>query len=118
MKSNYAPKGGEITASWQNGAFAVGAPAPPRPEIDWPEIDAIFHEIDRAWNANDPWSSEPQSKRQSRYIATWAAIRLGLNEKKVGKMVEKWTIEGFLRMETFDAHRHRRGLKVLRWLQP
>lgn len=118
MKSNYAPKGGEITVSWNDGAFSTGEPMRPRPDIDWPDIDAIFQEIDRAWKEGDPWSAEPQSKRQSRYIATWAAIRLGLDEKKVGRIVQKWCIERYLMMQTFDAKNHRRGLRVMKWLQP
>lgn len=118
MKANYAPKGGEITVTWQDGAFGTGEPMRPRPDIDWPDIEAIFAEIDRAWKAGDPWSSEPQSKRQSRYIATWASIKLGLNEKKVGRAVQGWCIEKYLMMQTFNAHKNARGLRVLRRLRP
>ena len=117
MKSNYAPKGGEITASWQDGAFGTGGPIRERPEIEWAHIDAIFQEIDRAWKSGDPWSAEPQSKRQSRYIATWASIALGLDEKKVGRIVQKWVINKFLMMQTISAKNHHRGLRVLRWMQ-
>src|SRR6185437_11096178 len=74
MKSNYAPKGGEITAKWHDGAFQVEqrpANAPPKIKpaimLEWPVIDAIFAEIDRAWKAGDPWSSEPQTKKEGRF---------------------------------------------------
>jgi hypothetical protein len=118
MKSNYAPKGGEITASWDNGAFANTTPIKERPELAWPDIEAIFNEIDRAWKEKDPWSSEPQARNHGRYIGLWAAQRLGVNEKKVGKAIQSWLMEGYLRMEIFDAHSKKRGLRVRKFLQP
>jgi hypothetical protein len=118
MKSNYAPKGGEITATYENGAFVNATPIRDRPEIEWPDIDAIFAEIDRAWKANDPWSSEPRTRNHGRYIGLWASQRLGVNEKKVGKLVQAWLTEGYLRMELFDAKAKRRGLRVLKVIQP
>jgi len=118
MKSNYAPSGGEITATWENGAFSSATPVKDRPELDWPHIEAIFAEIDRAWKGGDPWSSEPRSRNHGRYIGLWASQRLGVNEKKVGKAVQAWLTEGYLAMEIIDKKAKRHGLRVLKVLQP
>jgi RecA-family ATPase len=118
MKSNYAPAGGEITATYENGAFANTTPIKDRPELDWPDIEAIFAEIDRAWKAGDPWSSEPRARNHGRYIGLWASQHRGVNEKKVGKAVQAWLTEGYLRVEIIDTKAKLRGLRVLKVLQP
>ena len=81
MKSNYAPKGAEITAIWENGAFANVISPRKAPAVPSEHIEAIFQEIDRAWKAGEPWSSEPQTKQWGRYLPLWAFTHLGIKEK-------------------------------------
>lgn len=126
MKSNYAPKGGEITAKWQDGAFQVTAlsasNAPPKIKpvapLDWIVIDAIFKEIDRAWRAGDPWSSEPQTKKEGRFIANWAAIHYGVAEATVSRNVQNWLTLKFLRRALHDTKAKKWGLMVAQWIRP
>lgn len=118
MKSNYAPKGAEITAMWDNGAFTnVASPKKPK-GIPWEHIEAIFREIDAAWKKKDPWSSEPQTKRWGRYIPLWAATHLGVKEKTTKAWIEGWLTEGYLKRDIYDGHGKKWGLRVVRWLQP
>lgn len=119
MKSNYAPKGGEITATWENGAFTnVTTARKAAIAMPWANIEAIFSEIDRAWKAKDPWSSEPQTKQWGRYICFWAETHLGIKERVARQHIQAWMTEGYLRRERFDGHDKKFGLKVVRWMQP
>lgn len=118
MKSNYAPKGGEITAVWENGAFAnVAAPRAP-PSMPWEHVEAIFQEIDRAWKAGDPWSSEPQTKKYGRFIGLWAVTHLGLKEKIANEHIQKWLTEKYLRRDLMEGKDKKWGLRVAKWLRP
>jgi len=120
MKANYAPKGGEITFRWQEGAFlAEDGTQPARARrIEWDQIDAIFREIARAWDADEPWSSVPQTRKHGRYLPLWAQIHLGLPERLVAQQVENWLAGGFLRSEVYDKRTKAIGLRVIRRLQP
>jgi len=118
MKANYAPKGGELTLQWLNGSFARADRAARGETMPWPDINAIFHEINRAWNADEPWSNAPQTKKDGRYLPLWASIRLGLPERTVAKYVNDWLAAGFLKAAITDARTKARGLRVMRFPQP
>ncbi len=116
-KANYAPKDAEIGMRWVDGCFIEEGPPRRQPGVDWPEINAIFDEIERAWNAGDPWSASPQTKKFGRYLPLWAAVHLGANEREVARLIEKWMADGYLGMRLKEAKRKLYGLQVLKRLQ-
>ena len=118
MKSNYAPKGAEITAIWENGAFANVISPRKAPAVPWEHIEAIFQEINRAWKAGEPWSSEPQTKRWGRYLPLWAFTHLGIKEKTARVWIEGWLAERYLKRDVVDGRAKQWGLRVAKWLQP
>lgn len=116
MKSNYAPKGGEITVRWDSGAFTSATPVRDAPEIPWPVIDLIFEEVTRAWNAKEPWSSEPRARPHGRYLPAWIAQTFEVNEKFAARLLQAWLMGRYLRLELIDHHSKLRGLRVLRFI--
>lgn len=119
MKANYAPKKGEITVEWKNGAFLpVGPgtrPATPKwQEISTEIITAIFDEIDRAWHAREAWSNAPQTEVHGRYLPLWIEVRLGLSKKQAGQCLNQWLAAGFLKSVEINAKTKERGLCVVR----
>lgn len=118
MKSNYAPKGGEITASWERGAFVnVNAPKV-AVGIGWPEIEIIFREIDARWKAKDPLSSEPQTRNHGRYAGLVLAIITGVSERVIARAIQGWLASGHLKRDLADTKAKTWGLRVAKWLQP
>lgn len=118
MKANYAPREAELRLRFSDGVFEVdGAPAE-LTSLDWPVIERIFEEVDRAWKAGKPWSIAPQTKRDGRYLPLWAEVQLGVQAKSVHRFVEKWMVGGFLATEMLDPKAKTKGLRVTRWLTP
>ena len=118
MKANYAPKGGEIVVKWTEGAFLPVEKDPVGNQLEWSHIKALFSEIDRAWKADEAWSNAPQTRREGRYLPLWATIHLGLQERLVVHYLDRWLAGGYLKSEIIDTRTKRRGLSVVRWMQP
>ena len=119
MKANFAPKGGEITLRWIEGAFqAEGARREPKPSMQWQDIQTIFAEIERAWQAKEPWSNKPQTKKDGRYLPLWAEVRLGLQRRMVAKFIDDWLAGGFLASQIYDQRNKATGLRVIQWMRP
>lgn len=121
MKANYAPKKSEITVQWSNGAFMVPehrSPGPAKHRIEWRDIGAIFDEIERAWNAGEAWSNQPQTEQHGRYLPLWVQVQFGVPKKVVGQYLNQWLAGGYLKAEIVDTRTKARGLRVIRRLQP
>jgi hypothetical protein len=77
------------------------------------QIDLIFDEVERAWNANQPWSSVPQTRRWGRYLAAWIASNTHASEKTAQQWIEDWLLNGCLEMSLCNSDSKQRGLRVL-----
>lgn len=119
MKANYAPREAEITLKYDGGIFALRDPSAAfSSSIEWPQIDEIFDEIARGWDAGKPWSNAPQTKQEGRFLPLWAEIKLGLRARVVARHVQQWLAAGHLAVEVHDAKRKTKGLRVVRRLHP
>jgi AAA domain/Bifunctional DNA primase/polymerase, N-terminal len=121
MKANYAPKGGEIAFRWDRGAFGVDghkAGPPPRERLEWTQIDAIFTEIERAWDVGEAWSNAPQSEKYGRYLPLWVQVHHGVTKKGAGRYINEWLAGGFLKAEAIDKRAKAMGLRVVQRLRP
>ena len=118
MKANYAPSSAEMKLRWEGGCFVRDGIGPQSKGIQWTEIDAIFDEIDRAWNAGEPWSTEPQTRRVGRYLPTWMQVTQGIAEREAGRLLNQWLAGKYIRMDVFDAKAKSRGLRVCRRISP
>lgn len=119
MKANYSSKEGELSLVWQDGCFVPNVQSPPQqPQVSWPEIDIIFNEIDRAWQANEPWSNAPQTRRDGRYLPAWAEMQLGLQASVVAKYIDGWLVTGHLKVAFLDHRTKQKGLRVVRRIVP
>lgn len=118
-KANYAPRDAEIPMAWQDGVFHLASADPAiSSDIQWPTIDALFDELDRAWREGKPWSNAPQTKRDGRYFPTWAKQHHRVSEPRMKTLLGEWQMNGFLASEVFDKDNKARGLRVVRRLIP
>jgi hypothetical protein len=77
------------------------------------QIDFIFDEIERAWNANRPWSCMPQTKHEGRYLPKWIASNTGTTLKQALAWVEDWLMNRCIETAIRDLKTRQRGLKVI-----
>jgi hypothetical protein len=114
-KANYARKGAEIGFMWSHGTFVL----PPSEDGNAPithtftEAQAFeaLREIDRRWNAKNPFSSASNSPE--RYIGAWLGFRFHLNKRAAAKQVSDWGAAGFIVSEVYDTKS--KGLRVVKW---
>jgi RecA-family ATPase len=118
MKANYAPREATIQLRYQDGVFVEMDGAGGRATLEWPDIQAVFTEIQRAWDAGRPWSLAPQTKKDGRFLPLWAEMHLGVSARAVARLAESWLAGGYLASETRDAKAKVKGLRVVRWLDP
>jgi hypothetical protein len=95
-----------------------GSPEAPTSDISWPQINAIFDEIERAWKAGRPWSHRPEVRKNGRMIQRWAQQALGVPEKRLTVLLADWQIHGFLAFEMYDKETRSKGLRMVKRLQP
>jgi hypothetical protein len=77
------------------------------------QITLIFDEIERAWNANRPWSVMPQTKHEGRYLPTWIASNTEATSQTALKWIEDWLMNGCLQTAIGNTHSKQKGLRVL-----
>jgi hypothetical protein len=116
-KSNYAQRGGQLRVQWQDGVFAPIDDAG-RPDIGltWDDIGATFDEIATRWAEGAPFSNQPASRRDGRYLPAWLCERFGLVNAAAANIVERWLVTGHLRAEKSASGL--RGLRVVKDLRP
>ncbi len=114
MKANYASADGKIDMVWRNGAFTVAAATQSIDPATWPIIHAMFDEIQRAWDAGNPWSSSPQTRDGGRYFPAWAKSQHSLPEKRTKTLLSDWMMSGCLTIEQVDSDSKLKGLRVIR----
>ena len=118
-KANYAARDAELKLRWTDGAFALAAAAAPPGkggDVSWEQIEQIFDEIERAWQAGRPWSHRPEVRRDGRMIQVWAHEHFRIPEKRLNKLISSWLMEGLTEYPTFEKGASFRGLKVIRRL--
>ena len=71
----------------------------------------IFEEIQRRWDAGDPFSSRPNSDR---FILPWLKNQ-GLPKRIAREVLSDWLTNQMLRSEIYDAKTKKMGLKVIKW---
>ncbi len=114
MKANYASADGKVDMVWRNGAFVAGAATATFDAATWPVIHAMFDEIQRAWDAGNPWSSSPQTRDTGRYFPTWARAQHGIAEQRMKALLIEWMANGCLVNDEACAKKKKMGLRVLR----
>jgi hypothetical protein len=77
------------------------------------QITSIFDEIERAWNANYPWSNAPQTKYTNRYLPNWIAANASATLRDAKSWVHDWLRNGCIEIAECDTRTHQRGLHVL-----
>lgn len=118
-KANYSKRGESLSLRWDRGAFVIdGEPKERDGGLSWPNIEAIFDEVQAAWDRGDPWSNAPQTRKNGRYLPSYITLHFGISNKDAAGYVEKWLTGGFLMTDIFDAKRKITGVRVRRRLQP
>ena len=118
-KANYAATNADVQLVWADGHFAtVDQQSASTDGLPWTSIDQIFDEIERAWNAHEAWSVEPQTRRFGRYLPTWIQMNFGISEREAGKLLGQWQASKHLKTDVYDARAKLRGLRVVRRIVP
>ena len=118
-KANYSKRGEGIKLRWDAGAFIVdGHEDAAKDGLTWDNIDAIFTEIQAAWDRGDPWSNAPQTRKDGRYLPTFLTLHFGLTNKEAAAYVEKWLTGGYLGTDVYNARSKKVGLRVRCKIQP
>lgn len=118
-KANYSKRGEGIKLRWDHGSFVIDHADPDRADgLTWQNIDAIFDEVQAAWDRGDPWSNAPQTRKNGRYLPSYITMHFGATNREAAGYVEKWLTGGYLGIEVYDARRKTSGLRVRRRLQP
>jgi hypothetical protein len=81
----------------------------PTPE----QINLIFDEIERAWNAKNPWSCMTQTKQWGRYLPDWIASNTAATVKQAQVWLAHWLMNNCLELATCDSHSKQKGLHIL-----
>lgn len=115
MKANYASTDGALTLRWEAGAFVVDQKKTAATGIEWRTINAVFAELDRAWKADEAWSSAPQSRKDGRYFPMWMFTHHGIPERQAAKAIEQWMVAGLLRNDLVNAKTKQKGIRVMRF---
>ncbi len=74
--------------------------------------DAIFDEIDRAWNAKNPWSNTPNSKNKGRYLPKWINEEFGVSYGVAETHIQEWLQREYLIMDRVSRDSQARALRV------
>ena len=77
------------------------------------QIDLIFDEIERAWNAQRPWSIMPQAKQEGRYLPNWIVSHTTATLKDAQSWIEDWLMNRCLEAAICNSHTKQKGLRVL-----
>lgn len=88
-------------------------------ESSWPSRDvcrAILQAIDQAWINGRPWSMHKQSSREGKYAIRNICEALALKAPAVEMVLETWLANEMIVVEVADTKTHKRGLKVMKWL--
>ena len=81
------------------------------PDITPDKTRQVFEEIERRWDAGEPFSSRPNSDR---HILPWLE-KQGLRKRVARSVLSDWLTNQMLRSETYDAKTKGKGLKVIKW---
>jgi hypothetical protein len=87
---------------------AVKNPLPPM-EV----CKRILREIQSAWGAKNPYSTAPQTKRTERYAARSLGKQFNVAQAVMENLLLDWVDNGVIKMEIYDTHAKKKGLKVL-----
>jgi phage/plasmid primase-like uncharacterized protein len=119
-KANYARKGAEIGFMWSHGTFVLPpsdqGSAPVSHEFTDAQAYEALREIDRRWNARNPFSAAHNSPE--RYLGSWLTYRFKLSPRSASAQIKTWGAAGFIVSEEFDKHTKKAGLRVAKWPDP
>ncbi len=117
-KSNYAQRGASLRVAWQDGVFAPTAEDPQEAGLTWDDIAATFVEIASRWDQGEPFSNQPATRKDGRYLPMWLHERFGLGNKAACHIVERWLATGHLRTDVSTGRAKLRGIRVVKHLNP
>lgn len=81
--------------------------------VDAVTAGEIVEAMQRAWDEGAPWSDAPQTRKEGRFAGEIMLRRYGVESEDALNALELWKRIGIIRMEIFDPHSKRRGLKVI-----
>ena len=77
------------------------------------QIQMIFDEVERAWQAQRPWSNASQTKNEGRHLPTWIANNARVNIKNAQEWVSDWLMNRCLETVVWNSDTKQKGLRVI-----
>jgi len=71
----------------------------------------ILNAMERAWNDNKPWSTQPNTRRDGRYAAM-LMTKWELTESAAESLLNGWLLNGIVEVDICDKRNKIKGLKV------
>jgi hypothetical protein len=71
----------------------------------------ILNAMERAWNDNKPWSTQPNTRRDGRYAAM-LMTKWEVTESAAESLLNSWLLNGIIEVDICDKRNKIKGLKV------
>jgi hypothetical protein len=72
----------------------------------------ILNAMERAWNDNKPWSTQPNTRRDGRYAAM-LMTKWEVTESAAETLLNSWLLNGIIEVDICDKRNKIKGLKVI-----
>lgn len=76
------------------------------------QTESIMEEIEKQWNAGNPFSSAAQSR--TRYLIPYLMQQLGITKPRAYGLMMDWLRDGRIKEEIYSTNRKQKGLKVMK----
>lgn len=107
MKANFAPTGAKIRLRWSEGVLVLDDHhvAKKGPTL---EEKRIIDEVERAFDANEPYSAHPQGK--DRWLGLWIMKTLGKSRPAASRLIYDMLFRKALVHIVMNSHDHLKGV--------
>lgn len=110
-------RGGEapepMTVVMKDGRFVKAEATPVAGPLTAFDMDFVVREVERRWRAREPFAASAQAHRLT--IEQWLMQTRGVKRHEAKQVVEKLIGIEAIRLQEYDAKRHRSGWKVHKW---